>query len=69
MIKKITRYCCPVCGKDNWDMLSCPRHGALWLLYAMQKKPEGKRQVWEDIQIHGPLNPNLDGEKYETRLR
>lgn len=29
-MKKVTRYCCPYCGKDNWDTVTCPEHRAQW---------------------------------------
>jgi hypothetical protein len=28
--KKTTRYCCPVCGKNNWNESECSEHSQTW---------------------------------------
>lgn len=33
MKKKVTRYCCPYCGKDNWNERICPEHVGHWVLW------------------------------------
>jgi hypothetical protein len=30
-VKKVTRYACPYCGKNNWDVSVCDEHAELWL--------------------------------------
>ena len=43
-MKKVTKYTCPYCGKNNWDVEVCDEHYELWVKEVQVQRSSLKNQ-------------------------
>ena len=50
-MKNVTRYTCPVCGKNNWNKSECSEHSELWF-DALEDEHKARQKSRADGEEH-----------------